>query len=263
MLKSEEVIVVGDDDFALFEFSCSHADGGDDFLVFGETRSRGLVGEDETVRDEVAVVRFVAEIAAVSEEFDAVVIEGADAVVAPFPDESALHVLVGVEGLPVGFESAGSVAHGVSVLAHDRGILALVAVDEVVPSFRIGIHVAENVDGEGVSLVAFVMDEAGGVDFTHGGGHFDEVGREFFLAVRIAGFVAEGPAEDAGVVFETLNHAGSAFDDCFFPRGIVCGVALPGLRTFAEAVSFEVGFCKDVKTVLVADLVESRIVGVV
>ena len=96
------------------------------------------------------------------------------------------------------------------------------------------------------------MDDARGIDFPDFLGHFLVVSSE-------RGLVAQGPAEDAGVIFERLHHPGAAFHNRLFPFGKVGGILL----AVSESVCFVIGFRKDVETVFIADGVETRIVGVV
>ena len=67
------------------------------------------------------VVGSVAEITAVSPVFAAVLIHLFDAVIDPFPDESALQPVIFVKGGKVIFQAAVAVAHGMGKFAHDQG----------------------------------------------------------------------------------------------------------------------------------------------
>ena len=182
MFQREKIIIVCDFDFAFAQISGLHSDGSDDFFVFDQAGGRGLVGEDETVGNEIAVMRRFPEIAAVGVEGNAVLRIGFDAVVAPFPDESALHVFIVVEGLPVRFESAGTVAHRVSVLAHEGRIFSLEFPDMFFPCLRIRIHAADDIDSFEF-LIRFVVNDAGGSPFP-----IREDGRDFLCRNRIHEF---------------------------------------------------------------------------
>ena len=124
MFQREEIVMVGYRDDALFQILGGEPDRRIDFFRLDHAGGRRLIGENQSVGDEISVVGFVAEITAVSEIFMAVFVLCADAVVAEFPDESALHFLVGEEDLPVVLQSAGAVAHRVGVFAQNEWFFA-------------------------------------------------------------------------------------------------------------------------------------------
>ena len=91
-------------------------------LVLPHGRLGRPVGPDHPVRDEVAVVGLVAEVAAVGPVGRAVGPRLDEAVVPPLPDEAALQAGRGLDGVPVLGQRAVAVAHRVRVLAHDQRV---------------------------------------------------------------------------------------------------------------------------------------------
>lgn len=71
-------------------------DGRHYLLVLEEARARCGIGEDHAVHHEVAVVHDLAEVAAIAEELGAVYGSSTDAVVAPFPHETAVQARIRV-----------------------------------------------------------------------------------------------------------------------------------------------------------------------
>ena len=161
MGKVDEIIVVFDDDFAFLQIARRDTNRSDNLLVFNESGRWRAVGEDKTVRHEIAVVRIFAEVAAVCEEFVAIFVLRTEAVIAPFPDETALHEAVGHEELHVVFQSAWAVAHGMSIFAEDGGLVGMLF-GAFLPIFERGIHHAVDI-GVLHFRVAFVMDWARGI----------------------------------------------------------------------------------------------------
>jgi len=81
-----------------------------------------------------------------------------------------------------------------------------------------------------------------------------------FEADAVAGFVAEGPDGDGGVVFVAFEHADGAVEVGGGPFGFV---AEGDVGTVAYTVGFDVGFVNEVEAVFVAEFVPAGDVGVV
>ena len=275
-LETGEVEAVRDAELALRRVDGLDEDGLVDLLHLGHGGGGSAVGLDEAVADEVGVVGVVAEVAAVGVVGAAVFGGLRDAVVAPFPDEAAAAAGVAADRLPVLLDAAGTVAHGVDVLAeHERhlavalrrhlDLFALEVVHRLLLDLRLadlddfllsGVHAAVDVD-DLAGVVALVVDRAAGVERLRGVAHLDVVDAE-------AGLVAEGPEDDGGVVAVAQDHAAHAVDELGLPGGVVGGVAGPvGPVADAEAVRLEVALVDQVDAVAVAEVVPARIVRVV
>ncbi len=232
------------------------ADRLDDLLVLDQTRGRRPVGEDQPVADEVAVVQFLAEVAAVGVAQLGV----ADAVVDPLPDEAALEPLVPFEQLLVVGESARTVAHGVGVLALDEGEFAPFAgaavqappdpLDLVVE----GVHPRVHIRVPAVP-VALVVHQAVGVAATDPLRHRGQ-------AAPGAGLVAQRPEDHRRMVLVPLDHPGRAVQQGRGPAVVVDGVVAPVL--LGEAVGLQIALVDDPQAQLVAEIQEGgvrRVVG--
>src|ERR1035437_7672372 len=89
--------------------------------MFPQDRLRGSVWPVQAVQTEVAVVRFVAEVAAVGPTSCAVGQRLDKSVGPPLPDEATLQTVRGLDRVPVLGQRAVAVAHRMRVLAHDQG----------------------------------------------------------------------------------------------------------------------------------------------
>ena len=89
---------------------------------------RSSVGINKTVNAEIAVVRKVAEVAAVGVFVSAVTVGDSNGMIGVFPDTAAAEFVVGLYKLPVIAEISGAVAHCVTVFTEiERLVLALLA----------------------------------------------------------------------------------------------------------------------------------------
>ena len=151
-----------------------------------------------------------------------------------------------VVDLPEVGEVAGAVAHRVGVLAVDVGLVE-----------GPGVHTPQGLlarvhrpDDVGVGAAAGVAEH----DRTHlllglqGLVALLEIGAE-------SGFVAQGEDDHAGVVLGALVHAEFALQH----GRVEAGVA----RHAAPAVALDVGLAADIESVLVAELVEAALLGIV
>ena len=75
----------------------------------------------------------------------------------------------------------------------------------------------------------------------------------------ISCFISKTPSNDGRVVLVDTNVVLVTFQVCFFETGLMC----EGFFSVAHAMAFEVGFCHDIDTVLVAKVIPAGIVGIV
>ena len=71
----------------------------------------------------------------------------------------------------------------------------------------------------------------------------------------VAGFVAQGPDDDARLVLVALHHADAAIDDAVQPEGVAGRHDRVVAQRRIEAVRLEIGLVQQVDAVLVAQLV--------
>ena len=244
-------------------------------LVLQKAGVGAAVGVNQAVHAEVAVVGILTVVAAVPVHILTVgSLALIDGVIAPLPDETAGHAVVGLDELPVVLQIAGAVAHGVGVFAHQVGLVGLRIVHILLQGFQGRVHIAVEVDvGEIVLalaaavLSALVVGQAGGVEVLGPG-----QGR--LEAATVGALVAHGPADDAGSVLVPLDAALGAFHGGLQELGVVgkglvpvLDVVLPHVVLTAVqlggAVALVVGLVDDQEAVLVAQLIEHGSVGVV
>ena len=213
------------------------------FLHFEQFWCDATVGGDYTVGAEVGIVRHVAEAAAVVEIFlgFAVFVE---ALVYPVPYAAAYHALAVIfDVVPIFFEVAYGVTHGVSILAEHIWLLSAVLV-HLHHRFDRGIHVRVDV---GYFVLTFVVDGS-----RVEGAHCLIFGFDVASAARL---VAERPYYHRRVVLIALHQAHGAVYIGFFPVGIACQAVI--------AVTFLVGFVYYIEAVVVVEGIRTRVVGVV
>ncbi|GJC98785.1 hypothetical protein ColKHC_07611 [Colletotrichum higginsianum] len=238
VVERDKVVTVNDGDLVVLDVERLHRLDG--LAVLNQAGRRGVLGEAETVKDEVVVVGHVAKVAAVGHVLLTFLVFGAKAL---------------KESVDVLLDAAGPVAHGVDVLAqHER--LAPVPlgglVDDVVGG---GVHAAVDVGGAGAA-VALVVDEAGLVDALDDVVHVLVVG-------AVEGLVAEGPQDDGGVVLVALDHLPRAVLVGLAPVWVVGGPVAGVVAEDAEAVALEIGLVEDPDAELVSQVVQARVVDVV
>ena len=183
---------ITDEDHLLIHLKADRGELGGDL---GHRRAWVSVWGGQAIDDERRVVEDLAEVAAVA-EVRLAVDGGAQAVVAPLPDQAADHARQGVEQVLVASYAAGSVAHGVHELAkHDRtiglpgrlagdvGESGAQAVAQVFQALQRGVHAAQDV-GVAAGVIALVVHRTSGVAAVGPRGHGGQVGPG-------AGFVAE------------------------------------------------------------------------
>ena len=226
-------------------------DGLIDALHVEALGGRRSVGQDDAVAAEAAVVGIVAEVAAVGP----VALAGlprnghAEPLVLPVPHELAHHGGVRlVDVAIVVYLVAHGVTHGVCVLALNVGALRSAAHTALSGGEHVGIAAVHGARHVAPLAVALVVGDAARVELFDGLHHALKV-------VAAATFVASAPAEDADVVAKCAHLAFVAFHHRLAEQLHAAEARVP--------VAFHVGFCQDVEAVLVAQLVEVRIVGIV
>ena len=175
------------------------------------------------------------------------------------PDEPTLieRLFVGVLG--VIRDAAAAVAHGVAVLAHDKGLFRVFS-EELFDVHHRGVHLALHVGGGGVFPVpenALVVHKAAGVGAAKILAHLPQR----FPAVAL---VAAGPDQDGRVIF--VQHGFGTGKHIFPPLRAVAGqspfVRAVGPQLLPGTMRFQIRFLDDIQAVLIAQREEIRIVGV-
>ena len=272
--QADEIHIVVDSQLASLGIIGFYTDRTMNILIFHQAGAGGSVGINQTVDAEVAVVGPLTAVAAVQVLCLAVLCDaGVDCVITPFPDEAAAHDVVILDELPVVFQVAGAVAHGVCVFAHQEGLVG-VGVQIPLQALHGGVHIAVQVDvGEVVLalaaavLRAFVVGQAGGIKV---------LGpcQSRLEAAAVGAFVTHGPADDGGTVLITLDAALGAVHGSFQEVRVICKGLVPGLYVVlpdviflavqsGSAMAFVVCFVDDHEAVLVTQLIEHGRVGVV
>src|SRR5699024_1341029 len=191
-------------------------------LVFHQAGAGSSVGIDQTVDTEVAVVRPLTAVAAVQILCLAVLgYTCVNCVVTPLPDEAAAHDVVILDELPVVFQVAGAVTHGVCIFTHQEGLVG-VGVQVALQALHGGVHIAVQVDvGEVVLalaaavLGAFVVGQASRIEVLG-------PGQRRLEAAAVGTFITHGPADNGGAVLISLDAALGAVHSCFQEVGVIC-----------------------------------------
>ena len=185
---------------------------------------RAAIREDQAVDAEVTVVDRVTEVAAIRPVCHPIFIHFGKALVDPVPDEATLQAMIALDGLPVFFQVADAVAHGMSVFAHDEGagIFGVFGVGDDIG--HLGVHRAAQIGGEVAASFpdfqitaadgALVVDDAVGVVAPNEPGHR-------IMIRTVAALVAQRPDQNAGMVFVTLHHPDAAFYEGVEPFRLV------------------------------------------
>ena len=214
-------------------------------------RIRHTVGADQSVVVEVIVrtVIFV-EVATVAIDIHPVLVLPVARLIYEVPDKPTLVFRILADDVPVFFESAFRVAHGVCVFTLNQRFLniAFAVFDTALVA---QIHRAINIcKFTGACLLVLygaclvlVLDPS----------------VAFFKVRSHAGFVAQRPEDDGRVVVAALHIALVAFHVCLGVNRILCQC----LVAISHAVRFYVGFGHDVETVLVAKVIPAVVVRIV
>ena len=178
------------------------------------------------------------------------------------PDKPALiqRLFVGILGV-VGDASVG-VAHGVAVLAHDKGLFRVLC-QKLFDVCHRGVHLAFHIGGGRVFPVpenALVVHKAAGVGAAEIFAHFPQ-------GLAAVALVAARPNEDSGMVFVPFQH-GFGPGQHIFPPLRACTGQRPFVRTVCTqllpcAVSLQIRLPDDIQAVFIAELQEIRVVRVV
>ena len=213
---------------------------------------QSAVGGDDTVAVEVMVAgRIAAVVATIGKDF---LTRGrilvAQALVYEVPDITTLIFGVFADEIPVLLEATHRVTHGVGILALDQrtGVVALGVFLTVVV---VGIHRTVDI---GLSILTGLLKltGAGLVVRLH-----PVVG---FLEVRtVASLISQRPHDDARMVLIGDHVTLLALDMCL-GKGLVLG---KGLLTIAHTMALDVGLCRQIDTIFVAEVVPTGIVGIV
>ena len=171
--------------------------------------------------------------------------------VAPFPNELALDAIPTIEDLLVLGQASGAIAHGVAVLAVDAR-LGERMLAKVVHLRHTGVHGGDDIDGIGVAVL-LVMDWTI-IELVSLGVHRADV-------AAIAALVAHRPHNDAGVIALLHHQALDAVDVGRLPCRVVGDQG--NIADILKAVALHIGLGDQHDAVLVAQLIEARIVGVV
>ena len=171
--------------------------------------------------------------------------------VAPFPDKLALDAIPAIEDLLVLGQASGAIAHGVAVLAVDAR-LGERMLTKVVHLRHTGVHRGNDVDGIGVAVL-LVMDRTI-IELVSLGVHRADV-------AAIAALVAHRPHNDAGVVALLHHQALNAVDVGRLPCRVVGDQG--DIADILEAVTLHIGLGDQHDAILIAQLVEARVIGIV
>ena len=140
--QTHKVHIIVDSQLAGLEIKGLDTDGTVDILVFHQAGAGSSVGIYQTIDTEVAVMGPFTAISAVQVLCLAVLRNtGVDCVVTPLPDETAAHDVMLLDELPVVFQVAGAVAHGVCIFAHQEGLVR-VGVQITLQTLQRRVHIA-------------------------------------------------------------------------------------------------------------------------
>ena len=220
------------------------------------------VGQHKAVHAEFPVGGAVAKVAAIGKAGLAVRACHCNAVVHVLPDKPALiqRLFVGVLGV-VG-DAAAAVAHGVAVLAHDKGLFRVLC-QKLFDVCHRGIHLAFHIGSGGVFPVpenALVVHKAAGVGAAEIFAHLPQ-------GLAAVALVTAGPDEDGRVVFVPLQHGFGTGKHIFPPLRACTGQGPPVGAVCAQflpcAVALQIGLPDDIQAVFIAELQETGVVRVV
>ena len=197
---------------------------------------------------------------------------GGYCVIAPLPHETTAHTLIRTDDLPVIFKVTGAIAHCMAVFHEDEGLIRVGI--QVLPNLlNGGVHAAVQIDAGVVVTTlripvvgAFVVSQSCGVE-TLGP-------RQCRLKGATIGALITGrPGNNAGAILLPVNTQLHAINSGLGPFGIIGDRFVPmldlvipgciGKELGLRAVALIVRLGHDIEAILVAQLVEARIVRVV
>ena len=250
IIEGGKPTLVGDGQLARLSV-ISHANRTDDLAILSEARARLLPGEHHAIDAEVAVVGVIAVVATIHIVGNAVLGHSSQTVVAPFPDKLALDAIPAIEDLLVLGQASGTIAHGVTVLAVDAR-LGERMLTKVVHLRHTGVHGGDDINGIGVAVL-LVVDRTI-IELVSLGAHRADV-------AAIAALVAHRPHNDAGVVALLHHQALNTVDVGRLPCRVVGDQG--DIADILEAVALHVGLGDQHDAILIAQLVEARVIGIV
>ena len=170
----------------------------------------------------------------------------------PVPDEAAQHVVAGTDGIPVLLDAAHGVAHGVVVLAHHVGhVVAGLTLD----GGHGGIHVGAHVGAVGL-VGALGVHRTGGIVVLEVPDQIIEHVVGIVGVALVVVLVAGGPGHDGADVLQTMEGGDRAVHSQLLEEHLLALVV-------HQLVRLQVGLGHHVQTVLVAQIVQIVVVGVV
>ena len=219
-------------------------------LHLGIVRLGRAIGGDNALVNEVMVVGHLAEAAAVGQDGMLRVAAVPKALVLPFPDRPADDFRIAVEDVAVLGQRAHRVEHGVGEFADVERLGQVLALGNAGELGRRAVHLLVEVGRVALAHAEpLVMHGPGRVD------PLDRVHRVDEVLAASAALVAQRPDHDGGVVLEVLHVGHAAVDDRVAHERLVVEVAV-------VAVALAVGLGHQPDTVLVAQFVPARVVGV-
>ena len=228
---------------------------------------RPSVRKYETVHAEVSVVGKLSRIAAVMEHFLSVFRPAfIGGMVTPFPHKSAAESVIAVYLLHVVFNIPGAVAHGVYKFTLDEGLFLTRFCKICIDLLRGCVHMTFHIQHGFIFFMpfrlemnAFIMKQPGGIIIFHPASRLFHIGSE-------AGFVAEGPENDAALVFITDHAALHSVQNGHFIGRILNEIAEGSFGAASvnggRPMGFNIRFRNHIKTIFAAQLREPRRIGI-
>ena len=250
ILEGGKPTLVGDGQLARLGI-VGHANRADDLTILSEARARLLPREHHAVDAEVAVIGVIAVVATIHIVGNAVLGHSSQTVVAPFPDKLALDAIPAIEDLLVLGQTSGAITHGVAILAVDAR-LGERMLTKVVHLRHTGVHRGNDVDGIGVAVL-LVVDRTT-IELVSLGVHRADV-------AAIAALVAQRPHDDARVVALLHHQALNTVDVGRLPCRVVGNQG--DVADILEAVALHIGLGDQHDAILITQLVEARVIGIV
>ena len=214
------------------------------------------VGGHQAVGHEVAVVRRVAELAAIGEADPSVGQPLAQAVVLPLPKEAALQAGSRGDRVPIVGERAVAVAHRVAVLAHDQRPRSHTCLAVLADGLDRGVHGAHHIRRRRSAVIPSL--DRDGVLVVQGPRRVaaPDPPSERIMVRAVAALVAKAPQDHRRMVPVSLHHPGAPVDPCRPVRRIVTEAPVVG-------VALDVGLVHHIEAELVAQVVEGVVIGIV
>ena len=219
------------------------------------------VREDDAVAAEVAVIRAVAEVAAIGISVFAIAVAAIDGLVDEVPDEAALIARLAIRELRVLVHAAAAVAHRMRVLATDERLFGMLGKEFLDASDRrvhLAFHVARATKVP-IPENALVMHEAARIVLAEELAHLKDV----LAAARL---VAARPDQDGRMVLVALEHRVRAIEQHRLPLGMIVGHDI--FRRHMDAVllpaamRLHVRLIDDIEAINVGEVVDAALVRI-